>query len=240
MEERFISFEEKVVLWIRRYNKQLMLAVGSLCLVGAAYASHLWYRSYQESKAHAAYCQAQLLEKARILGPDETAPLFETVFATVEEKEAAVIRHYKEVYEQYPHTGMGVISGMSYTHHLIKNKKIAEAREVMKILVSRIPSEPVRRLYTVTLGQLLLDSTDENEKNEGIAVLEKLAFSSYEVRDLALYRLGEYYWYTDNYDKAQHYWQQLVLYHKQAPDTPGSYWAQKAEEKLLLVRSSSL
>jgi len=56
------------------------------------------------------------------------------------------------------------------------------------------------------------------------------------VHDLALYRLGEYYWLTKNFKLARNYWNRLTLQYGKSTKTP-SVWANKVTDKLKLIES---
>ena len=225
------SFFEKAFV----YRRQLLLAAFTVLIIGGSAGSYWWYRQRVASLAHKAYADAAALLSARVLSGDETKGLFETAFASEEEKWQAAADAFKRVDELYPHVGIGAMAAVARVQALVHLGKFFEARTELAAALSRVSSAPLRSLYSQMLALLQLDSGDAGEQEKGLVSLQQLAANKDSVvHDSSLYHLGAYHWYLHDFDNARNYWQQLLLHYDKS-DEQSSGWVAMAKEKLTLI-----
>lgn len=98
--------------------------------------------------------------------------------------------------------------------------------------INATPKEsPLKKLYETKRALVLLDSSDEQTKQQGreaLAVLVKEKANPY--ADIAHYYIGYDYWVRNELESAQQTWQELTTAHQN--DEMPSPWVQLAEQKL--------
>lgn len=232
-----ILFLERTIERAIAHRKEVALGLALVVVSVGSVGIYYWYKDFTARQAHKAYTQASALQNARVLTGDEIASVFETVFTSEEEKWNAVARAYETVYKHYNNSGIGVMAGAAQAHALVKLGKTDEAKKLLADVMVRIPSIPLRSLYTLTYGRVLMDSSDEAEVSKGITLLSQLAATKDNaMHDTALYYLGLHYWYAGDMKLAQNYWKQLVMAYGEMGKN-GSPWLAGVKEKLALLAS---
>jgi len=160
-------------------------------------------------------------------------------FSTEKEKWERVTSVFKDAYESHSGAGIAPIFLAYRAEALVKLDKLDEAIEVLRQAIAGMSNGQTRELYQAKLALMLLDN--KKDTSVGLETLKKLAADDQSVvRDLALYHLGEHYWYAKNFTEAKNYWNQLLLSYKSTDkgsslgDRP-SPWVALAQEKLRVI-----
>jgi len=217
------------------YRRELLLAAVILTVCAVSLGGYWWYKRHVSREAHKAYAQGTKLVEGRVLRKNESKGIFETAFRTIEEKWTSVANAFDVAQKRYPHVGMGVMAGVSRAQALIRLRKYDEARFVLKSVLSRIKSDELRALYTLTYSLLLLDSEQAADVEAGIGLLQRAGASKNNVvQDTALYHLGLYYWHKGDFTSARNYWKQFLLHYQFEIKHP-SVWGEQVKEMLSLI-----
>lgn len=233
--DQYKTFVERIIDRVFEYRREVMLGCALVVVASGSVFGYFWYKDHLSRQAHRLYAHGVELQKARVVGADYSKGVFETAFNSEEEKWTAVADAFGKAYEQYPHVGIGVMAGVAQAQAFVRLGKIEEARTLYTNVLPRITSPELRALYTLTVAQMNIDSGDESLIQSGVSMLAQLAGKKESaVHDTALYQLGLYYWYNNDFQNAQNYWNQLVMtYDKSGADD--SVWVSQAQERLALL-----
>lgn len=198
-----------------RYVKYVGCGIGIALLAAFLYFAQQIRVSWREQKAQYAYSQVQdLFEQQR----DAENPSYQGL---VEKIDAAY----------YQNSGSNLVPYFLNlkSEVLLEQDNKDEALQVLESIVSVVdhgmPGELVRTKYALIL-------LDTDRKQEGIEKLTTLAQSQHnQVRDIAQFYLGRYYWVHNDIEMAKHIWNDLINEQRVHRISP-SPWAKLAEESL--------
>lgn len=226
---------ERLVDCLYTYRREVLLVFALMCVVGGSVTGYFWYKDLIACRAHKEYAAVLELRDARVVKGDEIKGAFETTFTSDEEKWEAVGHAFGEVYKKYSHVGIGIMAGAAQAQALVRLGKFEQARTIIAEVVSRINSPQLRAVYTLTHAQMLVDSDNEQDAEQGLGMMAKLAATKESPsHDSALYYLGLHYWYSGDFASARNYWNQLML-HYQGDEQHSSPWVSIVQEKLALI-----
>lgn len=223
-------------------NQGLLLVVLGLivAMVGGIYG-YSYYKKNREESAYRALTLALEYFDAPVKKDGEKAEdmsfLGSKDFKTSDEKWEKVEAVFKKEYEAHKSSGIAALFLAYQSQALVELKKIDDAITVLRAAINTMKSQPVKDYYEIKLALMLVDKGDATLLKEGLDILTQKANKESNVaHDMALYHLGQYYWYEKKYEEARNYWNQLVLkYDKQ--DRTASPWVTAAKEKLGLIDS---
>jgi len=235
MKQRQKTIFDRIGDHLVKHSRQLAFAGAFVAAVGAGLSGYSWYKNHTSRQGHKAYAKAAALLNARVINKGDQKGLLETTFTSEAEKWQAVADAFGKVYSMYARTGIGEMAGAAHVNALLKIGKRDEARAVLSKLATHISSPQLRQLYSVTYALTLLDSAQEDDVENGLSMLKKIARNtSSPVQDSALYHLGDYYWYKDDTANVLNYWKQLMLSFDKGGQNV-SPWVAKAKERLALI-----
>ncbi len=206
-----------------------LIVVGVMVVVIAIGGGGGWWyhRQVRENEAHKAY--AQLAQEVASAG--DSAGAWGRIV-----QDAGLMR------ENHGGTAAEGLIAAAQAHALVELGQLPEALEVYKFVASKA-QEDIKPFYEITVALLQLDIGDAAGSQEGLETLKRISSGpDYNLSlsyDLALYRLGEYFWTRKNFDQARNFWGQLIVSTEKDKDLPdyrnGSPWAAKAREHLALI-----
>ena len=172
--------------------------------------------SWREQNAQYAYAQVQdfLIAQQKELGTTQLDAVIEKIDAAYYQNSSSYLAPY------FLNLKADV---------LLSQGNREQALQILGDLINTVdysmPGELVRTKHAL----LLLDAGNEQE---GIAKLEGLATSTHnQVKDIAQFYLGRYYWVTGHEHKAKQIWQTLVEEQRVHRISP-SPWAQQARQAI--------
>ena len=236
------------------YKLHALVITLMVTLLGGGYFLYDSYKEGIEVKAHADFIEAMQFFDARVEG-DFRGAASEDVesFDTAEKKWSKVVEVFDDAYVK---NKKAAIAPMFLTHKaeaLINLNRLDEAIEVLKAALSMHFPSTLKQFYLLKFALMQVDS--ESYRSEGLEILEaltdehqfidlikktsigdsvKLPNDKNYVHDLALFRLGEHYWFTKRFDQSKNYWNRLLIKYGKETKNP-SVWADKAMEKLQLI-----
>ncbi|HBS48115.1 TPA: hypothetical protein DEO28_03460 [Candidatus Dependentiae bacterium] len=234
----FESFVVTIKHYVLKQKKSLLISVASIFLLVLIFGSYKFYRNNVEERAYASFAncmkyydaEVQQADKKENLGFREIDP-----FHTQEEKWNKVVEVFQKGFDENKSSSIAPMFLVFKADAMQNLGKSSEALELIKNATKMIKESSLRDSYSLKLALMQIDSNDEAQKTEGLALLKSLAEKSKSpVNDIALYRLGEYFWILKDYSSAQNYWNILVVEHGKKQEAV-SYWANLAKEKLKLI-----
>lgn len=115
---------------------------------------------------------------------------------------------------------------------LLKKGNFAESLELMKEVAHSVQSNDIAPLIKTKYALMLLDSTDELMRSQGVEKLTALAEdTSNKSSDMAQYHLGRYFFAINDHEKAKEIWVKLVSNTVMTTIAP-SPWVTLAQQKL--------
>lgn len=217
------------------------LIIGAAILVSALVFSigYVYYKNKLQERAHKSFVRALKIYDAKIGAKSENMLDVDfKSFSTPEEKWTAVTNVFKEGFENYKSAGIAPFFLVYESEALLNLGKVDESIEVLRQALNLMGKKNAAYSYfNIKLALMLIDTKKQELEKEGIEVLKEIAHDSKNsANDLALYRLGEYFWFAKNYDEAKNYWNQLnVAYGKKSAHP--SAWAAQAQIRLKLIQS---
>jgi hypothetical protein len=205
-----------------RYGTPVLFTLLALAALSAIYVGYRWYATSKEQ--HAQYACSLLIDEYMNLQKQETPD-----YTSFTQKATAS-------YAQYKGTAVAPYIGLLTVDAYIKNGNQVQAIEVMNTLVDATAENTiVGDLFKTKQALLMIDSTDDMQKEEGLKRLAMLADNSENPhRDYALYHLGLYHWNRNDLVAARSPWQELVESQEVELRAP-SPWAEVVAEKLSTI-----
>lgn len=239
---------EDLIQLVKKYQVQIVSFLGLMVfIIGGSYG-YIYYKKGREESAYKALAMAieyfdAPVKKADDKVDDDLSFLDTKEFSSYEEKWNKVDSVFKEKYESHKGSGISPLFLVYRSRALVELGKLADAIDVMRAAVNKTRNKDVKGYYTVKLALMLIDygKTGENATaslSEGIESLEKVAGQDNNVaQDVALYHLGNFYWYERKFAEARNYWNQLVLKFGSDSAAKHSPWLDAAKSKLRLIDS---
>ncbi|MCK4517873.1 tetratricopeptide repeat protein [Candidatus Babeliales bacterium] len=237
---------DDLVKKIKECQIQVLIGLGIVAfIIGGVYGLG-YYKQRREERAYQTLVSAMKYFDAPVAKKSEEHQgnldfLEKKEFSTEKEKWERVASTFKDAYDSYSGAGIAPIFLAYRAEALVQLDKLDEAIEVLRQAIAGMSNGQTRELYQAKLALMLLDTKEEKEASVGLETLKKLAADEQSVvRDLALYHLGQHYWYAKNFIEAKNYWNQLLLSYKSdgkgasIGDRP-SPWVALAQEKLRVI-----
>jgi len=199
-----------------KYMRHIGIAIGGLVVASGLFLGHRWYAVNREQKAQEVFagCVAEF-ERA-----ERDANLWPN---------AELVFHLG--YEHHAGSNLGPYFKVFEAEAQVHQGKQSEARVTMEQAVSQLAKHsPVYHVYETKLALMLIDSDNAQDKQRGIATLEKLANNTCNLnRDMAQYYAGLYYWSANDEAKARTAWHDLLPLAQAEVASP---WARLAADKI--------
>ncbi|MCK4499738.1 tetratricopeptide repeat protein [Candidatus Babeliales bacterium] len=203
-----------------------------------------WYkynRNNFNEDAHSALQTLQQLMDIEVATAEEKD--VEGKFASVGAKWKRVRDVAHNAYVDYSGAGIASFFKVYEADALLGLGQEKEARELLDSAIGKMSEGDLHDLFSAKLALMKMDLSDKENVKSGLAELKTLASrKDSTVREMALYRLGEYFWIMKAFEESKNYWGQIVFQHersghdslgiKQPPE-----WVTKAQEKLQLMVS---
>ena len=228
---------EDLVAFVIKKQKEIIIGTAAVIVVAGTFFGYRAYRAQYEENAYQALVEGLEYLNAPIREEGE-----EVEFDLVEKKEfkdeiekwEKVVAVFENSYDSFSRAGIAPMFLAYLSEGLLKQGKKAEAVAALEKALYQIKNDAVADYYRVKLALVQVDMGDDALREKGLGVLKELAANDKGVaHDLALYRLGEYYWFAKNFEEARNYWNQLVLLTRYSQDAPfPSPWAERAKDML--------
>lgn len=230
---------------IQEYLKQIIASVVIVVIIVGCTFGYFHYRKSYEQGAHTALVEAMKYFNAKVKSESESSSeeidfFDKKEFSSHDEKWEKVAAVFKEGYESYKSSGIASMFLAYQSEALNKQSKIDEAIVVLNKALREIKSEEVKQYYKVKLALMTIDKGKDSPElvEQGIGILKSIATQDDNVaNDLALYRLGEYYWYEKNFEETKNYWNQLLLKYGEKSERPSPF-VSKMKSRLELIDSN--
>lgn len=194
---------DKITDTVVQYRYHIAVAAAGIAIAAGA---GVWYRYASNQSAMRA--SKELLHVVRLFeeqvrSEQETSP----------EQWEALAKTLADSFEKNSSARISAAFLMYQADALLRADKMSEAITVMKKAVysSSIASQ-VRAYYELKLALVLIDTNNQDQVAEGVALLEKLAAQvKGAAQEHALFHLGMHHWVNKQYAQAKHYWQQYMV-----------------------------
>jgi tetratricopeptide (TPR) repeat protein len=203
----------KILDFIVDNKKAVAIYIMAFAFLGLIFGGYVYYRSGVERRAHKDLLTALKTFDAKVVNTATDENLSSDVFSTQENKWKAVDSVFNKFYEK--NQSSGIASGfLAYRVEALLNLDlIAEAIEVQKLLIKKMPSKSALIPYNkIKLALMYIDTDIEDQVKLGLDNLRLIAYEQGSVaQDEALYRLGQYFWNKKDFKEAANYWNQLTI-----------------------------
>lgn len=222
---------------LERKNHLLVLLLIILGIIGLS-IGYYFYREGLQKRAQKDLVKDIAVLQAPVHTPDmqnEALKLDSEFFTSQEEKWTKVAQNFESDFQKNKGSGVAPMFLAYQADALINLGKLDSAVQVLKKLVNMAPESAVKSYYKVKLALVSIDSGNKDFEKEGLEVLKSIGLESQNsAQPMALYYLGQYYWFAKNFDEAKNYWNQLILKYGKKVEKP-SIWAEKAKVYLKLI-----
>ena len=109
-EDKFAKGTQEAVHWATEHRQLLIMAIGTILVVGIAVTIFLAWTSHQSEKANLGFGKALQTSVAPIRPPNTPADPNMKSFASMSERAKEAEKEFKAVADQYPHTSPGKIA----------------------------------------------------------------------------------------------------------------------------------
>jgi tetratricopeptide (TPR) repeat protein len=218
------------------YRKQVLIGTTfALCLSGAVVGYNFYKRNVQ-IKAHENFISALKYYEAPVKATRDETDFSTLQFTNDAEKWAKVEEVFRNAYENYKNAGIAPTFLIYQSEALMNLGKHEEAIAALQKSIALMDNSSAADFFSVKLALMQLDSKQAATKEQGFALLKKIAESQQSVaQESALYYLGGYFWSQKKYPEAQNYWKQLLLkFDNNNPKVPSIY-AEQIKIKLSLI-----
>ena len=208
--------------WLDRFSKyvrnnlkvfllSILLALGLISLI----TGYFFYKNILQERAHKSLVSAVKYFDAPVVKDaleSQKLNLDSTFFATDKEKWTKVEQVFDSAYQDNKRSDIAPIFLAYKSEALLNLGKQKEAISVLKDVVRLIPDSAAKFYYELKLALVKIDTREKALVDQGIATLERIAMDKRNYADdMALYRLGEYYYFNKNFSETKNYWNQLTL-----------------------------
>ena len=231
----------KVYDYFLNHKREAIITLSILTAIIVLTVGYFFYMGSLQRRAHRSFVDTLKYFDAKVIGKDEFKEdylnLDEFSFKSSEEKWNKVAQVFQEGYEQNKGAGIAPMFLAYQSQALLNLEKQVEAINVLREAIKAMSNSALKTYYKVKLALMQIDSENKDMVNEGISLLKEISLDQKSsAHDMVLYRLGEYYWNTKNFDEAKNYWNQLILKYGKNAEKP-SVWVELARPKLKLVIS---
>lgn len=234
---------DTAVTFIKAHKKQTIIGVAGFCLLIVAMVGYFYYRNHVHQQAHKALTQA-LTYFDGVVGSQQqqaTQDVQTKYFASEAEKWQKVEQMFRDGYTDYKNTALAPMFLAYRSEALLNIGRLDEAIKVLKDALKQIKSEPLKDYYQVKVALMMMDSSDAMVKQEGLAALKSVGDNAQSIaHELALYRLGYYYWVEKKFAEAKSYWQMLLIKYGTRDLKHPSPFVEVVKEKLALLSVETL
>ncbi len=201
-----IIFDALVDHW-----RKILAAAAGVAVISTGVFGYRTYRRGIEQAAYQDFVGALASFNGSVTSTTKKADDDKITFATNEEKWQTVETNFARGYENHRSSALAGAFQLFRAEALIQQGKLDEAIAITRLAVESLSSREVADFYRVKLALMLIDQGTDASKQEGLHSLEMLAADQHgSAESIALYRLGEYFWTMQNFDRAKGYWQQFV------------------------------
>ncbi|MCF7800109.1 tetratricopeptide repeat protein [Candidatus Babeliales bacterium] len=222
---------------LERKNHLLILLLIILGIIGLS-IGYYFYQDGLQRRAQKDLVKDVAVLQAPVHTPDmqsEDLSLDSEFFTSQEEKWTKVAQNFESDYQKNKGAGIAPMFLAYQAEALINLGKLDSAIQVLKKLISSAPESVVKSFYKVKLALVSIDSGNKDLEKEGVEILKSIGLESQNpAHPMALYYLGQYYWFAKNFDEAKNYWNQLILKYGKRTER-ASVWAEKAKVYLKLI-----
>jgi tetratricopeptide (TPR) repeat protein len=229
---------------VKEHQNRILAIIGLVAAISGGVFGYFYYKKMRAEAAYAALTEALEYFDAPVKKDGDSKEkevvddfnfLNKKEFTGDSQKWEKVNTVFKTGYEAHKSSGVAPFFLVYRAEALVKLNNLPEAIEVMRAALSRMPNHKVKSYYNVKLALMLVDVRSAVAVEEGVKILKEIARDDKNIaHDMALYFLGEYFWYEKKFNEAKNYWNQLLLaYEKQ--DKYQSPWVEPAKEKLRLI-----
>jgi len=218
-------------------NHLFVLLLFAIAFLGLS-IGYLFYKAGLQKRAQKDLVKDITILQAPVHTPDmksEALKLDSEFFTSQEEKWTKVLQNFESSYQKNKSAGIAPMFLAYQAEALINLGKIDNAVQVLKKLVEISPESVAKSFYKVKTALVGIDSDNKELEKNGLENLRYIALDSQNaVQPMALYYLGQYYWFVKNFDEAKNYWNQLILKYGKKTEKH-SEWADRAKIYLKLI-----
>ncbi len=225
---------EKISLSVMAYRKEVLIGLGITAGLISGVMGYMWYKHHAQIAAHKDLIDFMQVYDASITAEGKAKA--GANFASEQEKWRSVQELAASDYNRHKHAGIASWYLVYEAEALANLGKHAQAAEVLKRAIDKMPSETVKDFYRVKLALINIDSDVKDTQKQGFQALEAIAQDSkHAANEVALYYLGAYFWAEKEYTQAKNYWQQLMVKYGYKDAKQQSGYADLVKEKLRLI-----
>jgi len=232
------EFLRKAYNYALQHKKEFL--IGVIVFIGCIvlFIGYGYYKDSAQKRAHKDLVKALKVFNMPVR-TDETQDelrMDRKFFVSNKEKWTEVERVFADFYQQNKGASIAPMFLVYQSEAILNLGKLNKAIEILSYAVGYMNKRfAARYYYEIKLALMEIDSDIKAFNSEGLGTLKRIALdqSNY-AQDMALFRLGEYFWYKKKFSDAKNYWNQLVLKFGKKSKHP-SVWAELAKEKLRLI-----
>ena len=131
-EDKFAKGTQEAVHWATEHRQLLIMAIGTILVVGIAVTVFLAWTSHQSEKANLGLGKALQTSVAPVRPPNTPADPTMKSFASMAERAREAEKQFKAVADQYPHTSPGKIARYLAGTMAAQTGDNAEAERLLK------------------------------------------------------------------------------------------------------------
>jgi len=231
---------ESLIKKCKEHQSHLLALIGLAVAISGGIFGYFHYKRARAQRAYSALVAAleyfdAPIKKDEEAKADDFGFLDKKEFTTEAEKWKKVDAVFANEYEKNSNSGIAPFFLAYRAEALVKLKDLPKAIEIMRLAISTMPNHKAKSYYNVKLALMLIDTRSAVAIEEAIKIMKEIGNDDKNIaRDMALYFLGECYWYQKKFNEAKNYWNQLLLAYEKQDKYP-SPWIEPAKEKLRLI-----
>lgn len=219
-----IVLVEKALDFVAKNKKQVLVGFAGVAILTVVAVGFSFYRTHVNEQAHKALLQALSYYDGSVR------------FSSEAEKWQKTEQVFKDGAQSYRGTHLGPVFLAYQSEALLNLGKHDEAIAILTRAVGMMKNAAAKDFYRVKLALMMLDSSKEENKQQGLVALKEIANNTQSAaHEVALYQLGAYNWDRKNFAEAKSYWQMLLVKYGTDGSRQPSPYVELVKEKMALL-----
>lgn len=232
------EFLRKTYNYALQHKKEFLIGVVVVIGCIVLFIGYGYYKDSAQRRAHKDLVKALKVFNmpVRTDATQEELRMDRKFFVSHKEKWTEVERVFEDSFQNNKGANIAPMFLVYQSEALLNLEKRDKAIEILRKAIGYMNKRfATYHYYQIKLALMEIDSDNQSFKSQGFETLKRIALdqSNY-AQDMALFRLGECFWYKKKFSDAKNYWNQLVLKFGKKSKHP-SVWAELAKEKLRLI-----
>lgn len=234
----FLAWLDKSVNKCLSYKKQISIGLAATVLISGLGVGYLFYKERANTAAYKDFVTAlKYYDGVVVASQDRFNDPSVKYFTTEQDKWTQAENIFNQGYQKHSRSNLGCMFLAFRAEALLNLSKGDEALALFSEAINKMPNNDVKDYYKVKVALIKMDKKD----SQGFEELQKLANNESSIaNDLALYKLGAYYWNQKKFKEAKEYWQRLLVKTSGGKAGHISPFAQEIKEKLSLFSTENL